>query len=75
MTDDTIAELQDKYEAEQDAEKKLDIRKEIHEALKVRSEFTFDLDNLPAVSHKWVDRGLVLSCEIGTHANHHIHKR
>lgn len=68
-------DLNQAYESEKDPEKKMELRKQIHEELQSRSEFTFDLDNLPDVKHKWVDRGMVLSCEIGTHPNHRIFKR
>lgn len=29
-----------------------------------------DLDNLPTVTHQWVERGAVVSCEGAGHPNH-----
>lgn len=34
----------------------------------------FDMDNPPKVIHRWVDRGLILSCEGAGHPNHRHHK-
>jgi len=34
-----------------------------------------DLNNLPKQTHRWVDRGLVLSCEGAGHPNHRSFKR
>lgn len=48
---------------------------EIHEKLKKESEFMVDLNNLPRQNHNWVDRGVVISCENGGHANHQVYKR
>lgn len=66
-----LEELQTEYE--QNPSDKL--RREIHEELKKTSEYTLDLDNLPPVKHRWVDRGLVLSCEGAGHPNHRVFKR
>ena len=33
-------------------------------------EYSMDMDTLPAVSHFWVDRGEVMSCEGAGHPNH-----
>jgi hypothetical protein len=41
---------------------------ELHEEIK--AEFTFDIDNLPPIQHRWVDRGEVMSCEGADHLNH-----
>lgn len=35
-----------------------------------KPEHTVDLDDLPRPEHKWVDRGLVVSCEGAGHPNH-----
>lgn len=43
-------------------------RKELHEQL--QKEYSFDMDNPPRIAHRWVDRGLFLSCEGAGHANH-----
>lgn len=50
-------------------------RKELHEQLQQQYEHTFDMDNLPKVAHRWVDRGLFLSCEGAGHPNHRHHKQ
>jgi hypothetical protein len=70
-----IDELQTQFEQETDPEKQLELRKQIHEELIATKQFEIDFDNLPTQDHKWVDRGLILSCEIGTHPNHRIRKR
>lgn len=41
---------------------------ELHKELK--AEYTFDLDNMPEQTHRWKDRGLVMSCEGAGHPNH-----
>jgi hypothetical protein len=61
-----LDELQTEYKASQSEE----VRKQIHDELAKRAEFTFDLNNLPQVTHRWVDRGEVMSCEGAGHANH-----
>ena len=33
-------------------------------------EYELDLDSLPVREHKWVDRGLKLSCENAGHPSH-----
>ena len=48
-------------------------RSTLHEEL-VES-YSFDMDNPPKVVHKWVDRGLILSCEGAGHPNHRHHKQ
>lgn len=35
---------------------------------------TVELDNLSPIKHRWVDRGLVLSCEGAGHPNHQSFK-
>lgn len=50
-------------------------REKIHAELQEQYESTFDMDNPPAVTHRWVDRGTYLSCEGAGHANHRHHKR
>lgn len=71
MKTDRLEELQTEYEQSHDPE----LRKEIHRELQNRNEYTFDLDNPPAVKHIWVDRGMVLSCENAGHPNHRVYKR
>lgn len=33
-------------------------------------EYEIDLNDLPGVTHKWIDRGDVVSCEGAGHASH-----
>ncbi len=40
-----------------------------------RYDHVFDPDNAPKVKHRWVDRGLKLSCEGANHSNHQVFKR
>lgn len=49
-------------------------REEVTEMLQKKNEHVFDPDNAPVIKHRWVDRGLLMSCEIGTHPNHHAGK-
>lgn len=39
------------------------------------NEYVADLDNLPSQTHRWVDRGLIMSCEGGDHPHHQAYKR
>jgi hypothetical protein len=50
-------------------------RKKIHDELKDKFEYTFDMDNVRPVKHIWVDRGAVISCEGAGHPNHRVFKR
>lgn len=50
-------------------------RDEVVELAKNRNDFVVDLDNLKPQKHKWVDRGLVVSCEGGDHPPHRSFKR
>lgn len=50
-------------------------RQALHEELQETYRHTFDMDNLPKVNHRWVDRGTILSCEGAGHPNHRHHKR
>lgn len=45
-------------------------RDEIKQQMEQQSESTFDLDNFPSVTHNWVERGAVVSCEGANHPNH-----
>ena len=40
-----------------------------------RSDHVLKLDDLQPQNHHWVDRGLVMSCEGGTHPSHRAFKR
>lgn len=50
-------------------------REEVEELLQKKSEYTLDLDNIKPTAHRWVDRGLVMSCEGGGHETHRAFKR
>lgn len=68
---DPLETMQEEYKQTQDPT----LRNKIVAELKNRHEFAFDMDNPPAVEHRWTDRGLKLTCEIGTHPAHEIWKR
>ena len=48
----------------------IDDQEAIDEEIKRRTEYELNMDTLPAVSHFWVDRGEVMSCEGAGHPNH-----
>lgn len=48
--------------------------KEVAQEFEKRSDATVNL-NFPGQEHRWVDRGLVLSCEGASHPNHRSFKR
>lgn len=52
-------------------------RDEVIGQMKAESESAIDLNELAGrtVDHRWVERGLKLSCEGAGHPNHHIWKR
>jgi hypothetical protein len=68
---DPLDAMQEEYKKTQDPA----LRDKIYKELENRYEVTFDMDNPPPVEHKWIDRGLKLTCEIGTHPSHEIYKR
>lgn len=63
------------FKAKQKEEQSKQSYKEIKEKLARRNEFMLELDNLVPQEHRWVDRGLVMSCEGGTHPSHRAFKR
>lgn len=65
----------EEYQKELEAEQKNKTRDEIIDELNQKSEYVFDPATAPKQSHRWVDRGLVLSCEGAGHANHQAWKR
>lgn len=48
--------------------------KEPVEPIEVKPEYSVELDNLPPIKHRWIDRGLVMSCEGAGHPNHRSFK-
>lgn len=50
-------------------------RQALHEEIEAEIISQIDLDNLPKQEHRWVDRGMVMSCEDAGHPNHRHFKR
>ncbi len=50
-------------------------REEITNELRATNEYVFDPATAPKVIHRWVDRGLKMSCEGGDHPHHQAFKR
>jgi hypothetical protein len=49
---------------------------QIKDQMEQQSEYAFDLDNFPSVSHNFIQRGIVISCEGAGHPSHrHFLKR
>jgi hypothetical protein len=48
---------------------------EIKQTMQERSEHLVELDHMIPQEHRWVDRGLVMSCEGAAHPNHRSFKR
>lgn len=63
------------YKARIEAEQKDQSRDQILTNMNRRSEYTVDLDNFRPQTHRWVDRGEVMSCEGGNHPPHRAFKR
>ena len=64
-----------KYKDELKKEQAELTREEIAEMMGKRSEFTFDPDTAKPVEHRWISRGLVMSCENAGHPHHQSFKR
>jgi hypothetical protein len=65
----------DDYKAEIKEAQKDKSYSEIKQDMQKQAVDTVDLNNMPSQEHHWVDRGLVLSCEGGSHPNHRSFKR
>lgn len=63
------------WKAEVKEEQKDMTSEEVKELMQKTSEFMLELDNLKPQEHRWIDRGLVMSCEGATHPNHRAFKR
>lgn len=63
------------WKEEVKAEQKDMSSEEVKELMQKTSDFMLELDNLKPQEHRWVDRGLVMSCEGATHPNHRAFKR
>ena len=57
-------------QAELKAEQEQMTREEVHDQMKKQSEFMVELDNLPSQTHRWINRGIKLTCENGGHPYH-----
>lgn len=77
----SYSEYQDALKSEQKGLTKdqliaqLQAEKDEYDPTKPKFEQVLDIDNLPGQEHVWVDRGIVISCEGGTHGNHQVYKR
>lgn len=40
-----------------------------------KPEYEFDMDSIKTQNHRWIDRGLVMSCEGAGHPYHQAYKR
>jgi hypothetical protein len=60
------------YQNELKADQEGKPREEVVEDLKQRVEYVFDPNTAPKIPHKWVNRGLRLSCEGAGHPNHQV---
>lgn len=47
-------------------------RQEIHQELKEKYEYVFDLDNIKPQEHNWIARGIKATCENAAHPSHAI---
>lgn len=65
----------DEYKAEVKEAQASKSYTEIKQDMQKQAIATVDLNNMPSQEHHWVDRGLVLSCEGGSHPNHRSFKR
>jgi len=65
----------EEYQEELKAEQSDMSYDEVKEQMRRQSKHILELDNLPPVTHIWVDRGAVMSCENAGHPNHHAWKR
>ncbi len=52
-----------------------DERQQAHQEIEAEAIAEFDMDNMPSQVHRWVDRGIVMSCEDAGHPNHRHFKR
>lgn len=48
----------------------MESEQEPQESLEPQTIHTVDIDSFEPIVHKWVDRGLVMSCEGAGHPNH-----
>lgn len=65
----------DEYKAETRAQQEGKSYEDIKQDMSRQAVAVTDLNNLPVQDHRWIDRGLVLSCEGANHPNHRSFKR
>lgn len=63
------------YRAKLQSEQSGKTKDEVLDEMKRTSEWVADLDNLPVQEHRWIDRGVIMSCEGGSHPHHQTSKR
>lgn len=68
-------EQEQKGMSKEDLIAKLKAEKDDYNPTKPKYEQVLDIDNLPGQEHFWVERGMVISCEGGTHGYHQVYKR
>ena len=49
-------------------------REEQIEEERQNNEWLLDLDNLPPIPHRWIDRGMKMTCEDAGHPYHEVFK-
>ena len=63
------------YQAQLEAEQAGKSREQVTEDMKTKSEYIFDPATAPKQLHRWIDRGLKLSCEGAAHPYHQAWKK
>lgn len=68
----SYAEYKEELEAEQSGMSPEQLKEHLKSS---KQDIIADLDSMPKVEHRWIDRGAVMSCEGANHPNHHAWKR
>lgn len=63
-----MSESYEQYKESLKAEQGTLTKEEVLDTLE--AEYKLDLDNIPTQQHRWVKRGVVISCENAGHPNH-----
>lgn len=63
------------YQAELKAQQEGKSREEIKEELKTKADFVFDPETAPKQGHRWINRGMKMTCEDAGHSYHEAWKR
>ena len=48
---------------------------QIKDSMQSRSQFILEMDRLPSQPHRWIDRGIKMTCENAGHRYHEAFKR